>query len=198
MNQPLQEQLFLPSSQTEEGARTTRASSTLLTEPMEVEIRQTEGAALPSVATTAQASTPDTATTFTPDSTEPRRSDRQNKGQYSSTRYINEVFLASVQEMDNYDNYHAALLYQAELETDMTTFESEITDPRVYNAKFCRKQIDPDTPTFHEAMSGLEADKYIEAMKEEIMNLKRMNTWIMVDREPRMKVLKGTWAFKLK
>ena len=47
-------------------------------------------------------------------------------------------------------------------------------------------------------MGGIEADKYIEAMKEEITNLKRMNTWILVDREPHMKVLKGTWAFKLK
>ena len=35
-------------------------------------------------------------------------------------------------------------------------------------------------------------------MKEEITNLKRMNTWILVDREPHMLVLKGTWAFKLK
>ena len=34
-------------------------------------------------------------------------------------------------------------------------------------------------------------------MKEEITNLKRMNTWILVDRHPKMKVLKGTWAFKL-
>ena len=35
-------------------------------------------------------------------------------------------------------------------------------------------------------------------MKEEIFNLKRMNTWVLVNREPHMKVLKGTWAFKLK
>ena len=35
-------------------------------------------------------------------------------------------------------------------------------------------------------------------MKEEIMNLKRMNTWILVDREPHMKVLKGIWAFRPK
>ena len=47
-------------------------------------------------------------------------------------------------------------------------------------------------------MSGIEADKYIEAMKEEIMNLKRMQTWILVDRDPQMKVLKGTWAFNFK
>ncbi len=35
-------------------------------------------------------------------------------------------------------------------------------------------------------------------MKEEITNLKRMNTWILVYQESHMKVLKGTWAFKLK
>ena len=80
----------------------------------------------------------------------------------------------------------------------MTTFESEITDPRVHNAKFCKKQIDPDSPTFHDALSGLEVDKYIETIQKENMNLKRMNTWILVDRKPHMKVLKGTWAFKLK
>ena len=47
-------------------------------------------------------------------------------------------------------------------------------------------------------MSSMEADKYIEAMKEEIANLKRMNTWTLVERQPHMKVLKVTWAFKLK
>ena len=80
----------------------------------------------------------------------------------------------------------------------MASYESNITDPRVYNAKFNKKISDPDSPTFKEAMSGMEADKYIEAMKEEIMNLKRMQTWILVDREPQKKVLKETWAFKLK
>ena len=44
---------------------------------------------------------------------------------------------------------HTALCYQAELETDMETFESNITDPRVYLAKYAKKQSDPDNPTFH-------------------------------------------------
>jgi len=100
--------------------------------------------------------------------------------------------------MPSLESYHGALLYQAELETDMPTFTTEITDPRVYNAKFYKKPVDPDAPTFRMAMAGQDADKYIEAMKEEVSNLKRMNTWILVDREPHMKVLKGTWAFKLK
>ena len=60
------------------------------------------------------------------------------------------------------------------------------------------KLTDPDTLTFHQAMSGEDADKYIEAMKEEIANLQRINTWELVDRTAQMKVLKGTWAFRLK
>ena len=47
-------------------------------------------------------------------------------------------------------------------------------------------------------MSSEDADKYIEAMKEEISNLQRMNTCDLGDRTPQMKVLKGTWAFQLK
>ena len=90
------------------------------------------------------------------------------------------------------------LAYQAELQTDMYTYECNIFDPRVYNAKFSKRGTDPDAPTFHQAISGLEADKYIEAMKEEITNLKHMDTWILADRQPNMKVLKGTWPFRLK
>ena len=76
---------------------------------------------------------------------------------------------------------HTALCYQAELETDMETFESNITDPSVYLAKYAKEQSDPDTPTFHQAMAGEDADKYIAAMKEEITNLQRMKTWELVD-----------------
>ena len=128
----------------------------------------------------------------------PRRSARSNKGIFSSTRYINEVFLSSVEHIQAMDASDAILAYHAELQTDMVTSQPNITDPRIYNAKFNKKKLDPDSPTFHQAMSGDEADKYIEAMKEEVTNLKRMNTWVLVDRQAHMKVLKGTWAFKLK
>ena len=83
-----------------------------------------------------------------------------------------------------------------EIQTDMDTYESSITDPRVYNTKFAKRGMDPDAPTFHQALSGLEADKYIEAMKEEITNLKQMNTWVLVDRDPHMRVIKGTWELR--
>ena len=77
---------------------------------MNTEYIQLEGAES-SITTATQAPTSDPTTTYTPDSTDPCRSARRNKGQYSSTRNINEVFLASVQQMDNYDEYHAALSY---------------------------------------------------------------------------------------
>jgi len=80
----------------------------------------------------------------------------------------------------------------------MDTYEIDITDPRVYNAKFAKRGMDPDSPTFNQAVTGQDADKYIEDMKDEITNFKRMNTWILLDREPHMRILKGTWVFKLK
>ena len=85
------------------------------------------------------------------------------------------------------DNF-TALCYQAELETDMETFESNITNPRVYLAKYAKKQNGPNTPIFHQAMASDNADKYIAAMKEEITTLQRMKTWELVDRQPNMNV----------
>ena len=61
--------------------------------------------------------------------------------------------------MDSLSDCHSMLLYQAELEIDMSTYETNSTDPRVYNAKYIKKLADPDAPTFKEAMFGIEADK---------------------------------------
>ena len=83
----------------------------------------------------------------------------------------------------------------------MEKFESNINDPRVYNPKFSKyskRCKDHDSTTFYQVIFGIEAGEYIETMKEEITDLKHMKTWIMVDREPNMIVLKGTCAFKLK
>ena len=76
-------------------------------------------------------------------------SPRTNKGQFNSTRYINEVFLSVVHNLHDLRDHDTALAYHAELQTDMDIFESNITDPRVYNAKFAkyaRRGKDPDSP----------------------------------------------------
>jgi len=180
------EQLFLPNSRSSTEGASVPAPVDPIPPPSDV-ARQTEGGTpvLPSEGAS-------------PHIGGLRRSPRSNKGQYNSTRYINEVFLSTVDTLQDLSASSAALAYHAELQTDMNSFEIDISDPRVFNAKFSKRGTDPDAPTFHQALSGIEADKYIEAMKEEITNLKRMNTWILVDRAPQMKVLKGTWAFKLK
>ena len=48
-----------------------------------------------------------------------------------------------MEQIGSLDEYHNVFLYQAELEADMASFESEITDPRVYHAKFVKKNSDP-------------------------------------------------------
>ena len=87
-------------------------------------------------------------------STGTRRSTRANKGQYSSTRYINEVFLAAVEQISDLSSNCSALVYLAELQTNFQTGKNDIIDPRVYNAKFNHKGLDPDAPTFHQAMAS--------------------------------------------
>ena len=59
----------------------------------------------------------------------------------------------------------------------METFESNITDPRVYSAKYTKMQYDPETPTFHQAMARDDPDKYIEVKMEEITSLQQMKKY---------------------
>ena len=135
---------------------------------------------------------------------EPRRSARHTKGQFSTTRYINEVYLSSIQS-DRTSFQESQLAYLGEIQTDYDTGIVNCEDPRVYAAKL-KKLHDPDTPTWHEAMNGSDADHYVEAMKKEVSQLIKINTWKTISRNavPKDKngkdrtILKGTWAFKLK
>mmetsp|Transcript_15021 Transcript_15021/g.28265 ORF Transcript_15021/g.28265 Transcript_15021/m.28265 type:complete len:2300 (+) Transcript_15021:159-7058(+) len=132
-----------------------------------------------------------------------RRSSRSTKGTFTSTKYIDEVYLSSI--LDTPRSHHEVeLAYRAELDTDFDTGDLNHFDAHAYVAKL--KKHDPDNPTYTEAMSGNDAEFYIEAMKQEILALLQQRTWIRVPRSevplnpdgtPR-KILKGTWAFKLK
>ena len=69
----------------------------------------------------------------------------------------------------------------------------------MYTAK--RKTVDPDTSTFYEVMHGYNSFLYIEAMKKELPQLMKKHTWKGLPRHevpPGRKILKSTWAFKLK
>jgi hypothetical protein len=145
-------------------------------------------------------------TSETPLSPEPsglRRSTRSNKGTFNSTKYIDEVYLSSLLDVPR-SSHEAALAYHAELYTDLDTGDINYYDAHAYVAKL--KKNDPDNPSYTEAMSGDDAEFYITAMQQEILALLRQRTWTRVAREEvppnpdgtARKILKGTWAFKLK
>ena len=62
-------------------------------------------------------------------------------------------------------------------------------------------QHDPDTPDFHEAMSGPHREEFVEAMENEIKELEAHNTWTVVSRSllpEGANAPASTWAFKIK
>jgi hypothetical protein len=61
-----------------------------------------------------------------------------------------------------------------------------------------KRNSDPDTPTWEEAMNGPYADGYKESAKLEIDTLKKMNVWDEIKRESWMNVLPSTWTFRRK
>jgi len=131
-----------------------------------------------------------------------RRSSRSTKGTFPSSKYIDEIYLSSV-ELGR-DHQELQLAYLAELQTDFESGIINVNDPRAYAAKM--RKNDPDNPSYHQAMNGADVDSYVEAMKKEITQLVKQNTWKIVKRDTipltpsgqKRTILKGTWAFKLK
>jgi hypothetical protein len=159
----------------------------------------------PSIASTA---TPNAPTTTVPPVQPPstsaaqsssglRRSSRATRGQFNSTRYIDEQANAT---STDWKSYEATLAYNAEVVTDYDTGMIDIVDPRVYAAKVRRN--DPDNPSFKQATEGPHASEYIEAMKLEVATLVSQRAWSAVTRSEAVdkgaNILKGTWCFKLK
>ena len=60
---------------------------------------------------------------------------------------------------------------------------------------------DPDSPTLHEAISGVHREEFLDAMMKEIQELEEHGTWTVIKRSSLPKdinVLPSTWAFKIK
>ena len=125
-----------------------------------------------------------------------RRSERGNKGTFQSTRYIDENYLSFVHHTGGADSQTTHLAYLADVSTCCDTGIENVIDPRAYAAK--SQRMDPDAPTFHQAMNGAFAEEYIKAMQLEVATLVQQRTWTTVPRTPDLNVLKGTWVFKLK
>jgi hypothetical protein len=66
----------------------------------------------------------------------------------------------------------------------------------VYASKVSKP--DADSPTYHQAIHGPDANEYIDAMKLEIQTLISQHTWESVPQPLDKPVLKATWVFKLK
>jgi hypothetical protein len=117
---------------------------------------------------------------------------------FSSTKYIDEVYLSSILKVPR-SSYEAALAYHADLFTDFDTGDINYFDTHAYVAKL--KKNDPDNPSYMEAMSRDDSEFYIAAMQQEFLALLKQRTWTRIDQSAvpaGRKILKGTWAFKLK
>ena len=63
---------------------------------------------------------------------------------------------------------------------------------------FAAKGNDADTPNWEQAMNGPNAAGFWEACKVECNTLIQRKVWDVVEKQPWMNALPGTWAFKIK
>ena len=128
-----------------------------------------------------------------------RRSSRSTRGTIQSTKYVDELFLATMSPECNPASTYSTLTYVAELETDFDNGEVTCTDPRVYTANF--KTYDDENPSYSMAMSGKDMDQWKTAILGEVRGLIKKNTWNnlpIISVLHGKKILLGTWEFKLK
>jgi hypothetical protein len=113
-----------------------------------------------------------------------RRSERSNKGEFRSTKYMDGAYLSASISFVCSQMTHLA--YLAEVSTCCDAYAA-----KTYGS-------DPDSTSIHQAMNGEFAEEYIKAMQLEVATLIRQQTWTTVPRTEGLNVLKGTCVFKLK
>eukprot|EP00804_Cyclotella_cryptica_P001177 CCRYP_016994-RA/>CCRYP_016994-RA protein AED:0.39 eAED:0.19 QI:0/0/0/1/0.5/0.33/3/0/796 len=90
-----------------------------------------------------------------------------------------------------------ASYFSPDLADDPTALTVEALHPCALKAKAAKS--DADNPTWSQAMNSPDADKWFEAMEEELTTLERdLAAWDLVRCEPWIHVLPSTWAFWIK
>ena len=86
----------------------------------------------------------------------------------------------------------------------LTDWETGCIDaflPHAHQAYKAVKGQDPDAPTFSQAMQSAQVEYWIEAIKLELAELERRETWTELHRSALPEganLVPGTWAFKIK
>ena len=133
----------------------------------------------------------------------PRRSARSNKGQRTTPRYEDDfIHLAKVGESTTENDVMA---YMAAVQTEYHSGDmGQISDARVYAAahhkltRKKRKKPDPDMPSLYQIKHRVDLEKWIEAMRKEVIQLVGLKTWEKVPRPKHEQVIPVTWVLKLK
>ena len=58
--------------------------------------------------------------------------------------------------------------------------------------------LEEEPKSYYHAINGVNSEKWIDAMKDEIKSLDENNTWKLVDKPPNKKIVGCKWIFKLK
>ena len=117
------------------------------------------------------------------------------------------VSLLSVTDYDttlSQSDWDEIYSYLANIDMELATLQPRVS--HAYDVAFPAhaKDNDPDSPSFHEAITGEYEDEYWEAMDKEIAGLGKCNTWTCIPRSsigkdyPKGPVLPSTWALKVK
>ena len=120
------------------------------------------------------------------------------------SHFANFIFEASFDSKtfndDDWDEIYSCLV-----DIDMELMTKGPCVSHAHDVSFSAKaKNDPDSPMFHEAITGEHADDYWIVMDKEIKGLGKRNTWTCIPRSligkdhPQGPVLPSTWALKVK
>lgn len=105
-------------------------------------------------------------------------------------------------ESDDLTSYHLARARERRVvrAPNRYGFADSITDTDDIAFAFVSgEEFFSDEPkSYHEAITGVEKDLWLQAMKEGMQSLHKNQTWILVDRPAKGKIVTCKWIFKKK